>query len=403
MNHKRLTNYNRGQMMIIAIIFLTVFLILSTGIFSRVTSFIAFGFNTILKEQAISVAEAGIDYAVWQLNQTAGGYTGSTDVAVGSTGTFNVAITNKTSSLKTITATAYVPNSTKPRAKRIIKVDVSINNTIIAFNYAVQIGTGGVTMGDSTINGTVYSNKTGVSIQGSGTALIKGDAYAAGSITSPRPTVTGSQYTNASPVPLPTVDYQYWKTQANGSNDPATCPAGSCTTCTPTCNITTTTIGPQKYVGNVSFSNSAPITMNGPVYVTGNVSLFQSARITLNNSFGSNGTVFIADGTFSIIDNALLLPTSANPKGYIMVVTTSTSNQGITVGNQGVSAIFYALDGGVDIQNNTQVTALVAKQLTMSNNGSLTYDQGLANASFSGGPGGSWQIKKGTYRFTNSP
>lgn len=385
--------YKRGQVLIIAIIFLAVFIILSTGIFSRVTSFIIFGSNTSLKEQALSVAEGGVDYAVWQLNETVGSFTGANNVAIGTTGTANITITNKNASLKTITSTAYIPNSTNPRAKRTIKVDAVIGSQSIAFNYAVQVGTGGVNMANSsTITGSVYSNG---SISGSGPSSIDGDAYAVGTISNP-PSVGGTYNPNSPPSVMPVVDYNFWKTAANINNDAITC--------APTCTITSNqNIGPKKYNGNLTLANGAIVTMQGPIHVTGNFSISNLSGLNLDNSFGSTGTTLIVDGTVTVQNNGHFNPTNANPKGYILVVSTSTANPAISIANNGASAIFYALDGGARLQNSAQVNALVAKSLTLQNSATLNYDAGLASAQFSSGPGGSWDIKKGTYRYTNSP
>ena len=92
-----------------------------------------------------------------------------------------------------------------------------------------------------------------------------------------------------------------------------------------------------------------------------------------------------------------------NPKGYIMTVTTTTAANAVNIKNEGANAIFYALEGRAELENNANVTALVAKEILMKNTATLNYDLGLASTQFSGGPGGSWRIKKGTYRFTGNP
>jgi len=382
-----------GQILVIALVFLTVIAILSASLFTRTANFVSFGSRSIGKEQANSLAEAGLEKAFWQLNQTAGSYTGEANTTLGTVGTFTTTIQNKSGNLKTITATGYVPNATKPKSKRVIKVDVGIDNTIIAFNYAVQVGTGGVTMSNnSTVNGSVYSNKTGVSITGSNGARITGDAFAVGTITSPNPVVNGTKNQNQTPSVMPTLDYQEWK-------DAAT--AGGTTTCSPTCSIGTSSIGPRKYQGNLTVTNGAIITLNGPVYVTGNVIISNNGKVNLSNTFGSNGTIFVTDGTVLVSNNGGFNPNTANPKGYILVATTSTSASAMSVSNNGANATFYALEGDASLSNNASVTALVADSLTMGNNATLNYDSGLASSSFSSGPGGSWQPIKGTYKYSN--
>src|SRR3990167_11427818 len=156
----------RGQVMIIALVFLAVVLIIASSLFTRVADFIRFGSNSVMKEQATELADAGIDYATQRLNDLAGAYPDAdgagTDTQTLPTGQIVIEVVNKSQNLKTITATGYIPNQSSPRAKRTVKADVVIDSENIAFNYAVPGGTGGVEMENSaTINGTVYSNKPG--------------------------------------------------------------------------------------------------------------------------------------------------------------------------------------------------------------------------------------------------
>ena len=246
------------------------------------------------------------------------------------------------------------------------------------------------------INGTVYSNGN---IQGYNSSIIDGEAYAVGTISSPDPIITQPPpHPNASPAPMPIDNPQEFYDEkkllaAEGGN------RSDCTWS----RLESETIGPVKCTGNFSVSNSAEVIIRGPIYVVGNVNVSNSGKVKLDNSFGSNGTVFITDGTVTVSNGGEFIATIANPKGYILVVTTSTNNNAVSISNQGVNAIFYALDGGALLSNQAKVTALVAKKLTMNNFSILDYDDGLASAEFSSGPGGSWQIKKGTYRFTSSP
>lgn len=389
-----------GQILIIGIIFMAVILIISASLFSRVANFLHFNSGGIMSEQATVVAEGGVDYALWKLNTMAGSC-GSGDTAwcniettLGTTGSFEITVTDKTSTLKTLTVTGYIPNKTSPRAKRTIKLDASINTNEITFQFAVQIGAGGLIMENSSrINGTVYTNGN---INGSGSSRITGDAWAVGTISSPDPTVDGTKHPGASPVPLPSIgppcDVDCWKTASNVDNDPLTCP------CTYSSNDT---LGPKRLNGNLTVQGSAVLTINGPVYVTGNVVIQNSAKIKLNNSFGSQGTVIIVDGTVKTENSGSFEPTNADPKGYILVVSGSTNSNAIELQNSGANAIFYALSGGAELSNSAHATALIANSLHTQNSATVTYDQGLAGSEFSVGPGGSWGIKKGTYRFSN--
>jgi len=54
-----------GQILIVTIIFLAVIVNLSTSVFSRVASYLHFNSSSALREQAVHLAEGGVDYAVW--------------------------------------------------------------------------------------------------------------------------------------------------------------------------------------------------------------------------------------------------------------------------------------------------------------------------------------------------
>ncbi|MBI2327972.1 hypothetical protein HYU92_06670 [Candidatus Curtissbacteria bacterium] len=385
-----------GQLIIISLIFITVVLVLTGALFGRTASFLRFGGNSLRQEQANTLAEAGVNYALWQLNKTAGDFGGIGETALGPVGTFEVQIVPKTAILKGIVATGYVPDKTSYRSKRTINLDALVSSEETAFIYAVQVGNGGVFMKNTArITGTVWAN---ANIAGENSSLIDGAAYATGTITDP-PCTPGSPPScvahpnEPSSPPMPTVDYAYWKDQATAEGI-TPCPGGICSYDTGSINL-----GPQQFVGDLDLKNTVTVTMNGPIYVTGNVILQNSAILKLNENFGSYSTVLIADGTITIKNSAQVQPTSANPKGYIMIVTTSILDPAISIQNGGANAVFYALDGGAELQNSAQVNTLVTKKLTMQNSATLTYDSGLASAQFSSGPGGSWQIKKGTYRF----
>lgn len=403
-----LTKNRPGQTLIVAIIFLAVVLVLASTLFTRVANFIRFGATSILREQASNLAEAGIDHTVWQLNESAGACAScGTEIYVGTTGSFITTIVNKSANVKTITSTGYVPNSSQPRGKRTIKVDVAVSTTSISFHYAVQTDEGGVNMANSArINGTVYSNG---SISGSGSSSIGGDAYAVSFITSPDPSVDVgfNKYPFSSPQPMPTFDYQTWRDAAadGGTIDCSVTPSQ--------CNIDggTATIGPKKYIGDLTISNQAVVTVNGPIWVAkdifgngGNVTVRNgNTEVNIAQSFGSNGTVWVSDGDVRVEQGAAFKPTNATPPGYLLVATSSTSSTAMSIGQSGANAVFYALEGNAELSQTAQVNSLTAYRLTMTQSSILNYDSGLASAIFTSGPGGSWQIKRGTYKFTSSP
>ena len=342
-----------------------------------------------MEQQAINLAEAGVDYATWRLNKTAGNFYGDgTEVAVGTTGTFFVTVEDDGPNLKTIRSTGYVPDFTNKRKQAAVEVQVALGDEIINFNFAVQAGNGGVTMANSaTINGNVYSN---ANITGSGTSTVNGDAYAVGTISSPDPLVTGLKKPGAASRDLPIVDLNLWKQKAtDGGTESSNCTISS-----------STSIGPKKYDCSLHITNNAIVTLNGPLYITGSFSMSQGGTtLKLNENFGSLGTVMVTDGAISLTQGGTLQPTSANPKGYILLVTTSPTSPSITISQGGATALFYALGASADLSQTADVVSLAAQTLNLRNSATLNYDLGISDQ-FTGGPGGSWQIRKGTYRYT---
>jgi hypothetical protein len=142
----------------------------TVAFFNYYGSFVQSERVALASTQAQALAEAGIDTAVYELNQDVG-YSGENNTALGN-GTFNVAIASVNGNTKRVTVTSFVPNSTRPTATRVVQATISIDSSIISFRYGVQVGEGGVTMSNgSRIEGNIFSNG---SISGSGT--ITGDA-----------------------------------------------------------------------------------------------------------------------------------------------------------------------------------------------------------------------------------
>lgn len=172
-----------GQIAILAIVFLAVMIILIGSLYSRLGNFLFSGKSSVEKEQVLQLAEAGIDKAIWELNQTGGSYTGETDSAFGS-GTFTVEVTTIDPSTKKIESSAYIPNAVNPLKSKKITVRARTQNANVSFLYGVQVGAGGLTMSNnSQITGNVYSNG---SIGGTNNTTITGDVFvAAGTGTNP--------------------------------------------------------------------------------------------------------------------------------------------------------------------------------------------------------------------------
>ncbi len=172
----------RGQVILIALIFFGIFTSMTAAFVQLLTTSERAERVHIASAQALALAEAGVDKAVYELNQSPS-YTGESNTVL-SPGTFTITVSTIDSSTKQITTTGFVPNSSNPITSETVRVNVGINASIISFRYGVQAGAGGFNLsGGATINGSAYSNgnisaTTGVHITGSAIAANPPAVYA---------------------------------------------------------------------------------------------------------------------------------------------------------------------------------------------------------------------------------
>lgn len=219
--------------------------------------------------------------------------------------------------------------------------------------------------------------------------------------------------TNSAPsnMPISQNDIQGWKNDA--------CPGGG-SGCTITgncgdsgvsgCNIPnngTLELGPKKIVGDLVLTKKQTLIVTGTLYFTGHLDMDSSSGATIkcDPSFGGNSCIVIFDGWMHIKNNSVFQG-SGTAGSYILILTTLANcngqegasgcthhNAGIDLHNNATGAIFYASDSMVNLHNGVNITELVAYKLSLDNNAIVTYEQGLANANFSSGPSGGWNIE----------
>ncbi|MDF1498098.1 MAG: hypothetical protein P1P85_01925 [Patescibacteria group bacterium] len=153
------------------------------------------------------------------------------------------------------------------------------------------------------------------------------------------------------------------------------------------------------------------ITINGTVWVKGNIVIGIGTGIKLSAGYGGNSGIIIADdegfedtsGKVIINNNVGICGSEGfssfpdcNPTNgsYVMILSTHNHNTtyAIDVSNNASGAIFYAHKGIANINNGANLKEVTAYKLKLSQNASVTYESGLANASFTSGPEGGWVI-----------
>lgn len=209
-----------------------------------------------------------------------------------------------------------------------------------------------------------------------------------------------------SPKSLPIQDSQVTVFEAQGTS-------GGITNCSTPCTVSSGSIGPREYDGDLTLSGT--VTLTGTIWVKGNLTV--NGIVKLSSSFGSNsGTIVVDDpanratkGMITTGVSACLEKYSSASTNYLMVIAMSDnlgngSAAAINVGNDFCkddvlgSSVLYASNGSIDLSNNAEIKELAGQRIHLSNNVTATYEIGLASVLFSSGPGGSWTYQKGSYQ-----
>lgn len=224
----------------------------------------------------------------------------------------------------------------------------------------------------------------------------------------PTPYISGTAYPgSADPapqnMPISDANIQDWRDQAQTGgifSDSAHCtPANGAI------------IGPALLDCDFTVSNGKTVTIKAPVWVKGNILMDNNVVVVLDNSYGALSGVVMADdpanqttiGTITARNNVVICGSAGynagngdcNPSNgsYLMLLSTySGTSKAIEVENNVEGAIFYASAGSAEIENNATVKEIIAYKLEVENNAQVVYEQGLANAQFSSGPGASYEI-----------
>lgn len=382
-------------------------------------------YETVVYAQ--SIAEAGIDKALFCLNATSGtkcggsygtGYTGEADVSMGDGGF--TAVVSGSGHTRTVTVTGTRANGTHEAI--VAEVSDEPPTTGGGFNYSLQVGSGGASIGkhtsitggpiyseqditcdDTTATGPIYVSKAGGLIT---KCTLSGDAHAdsvtvnemnnhdvyfktANTSNTHVGTAYGSQPTPGQ-QPMPDLHIPAWQKAAAaggviyGDHSPAD----------------NSHFGPKKITGNLTLGNNVDIILDGPIWVQGTVYFGNNSTISLNTKFGPNSTMVLVDGVITVNNNAQLNG-SGNIKSFVVLYTPSAATPAVDIENNVGGAVFFAPNGNIDIKNNAAITAAVGKSVTMANNTSINYKTTYHDASdilLASEPSGTWQITAGTWR-----
>lgn len=220
-------------------------------------------------------------------------------------------------------------------------------------------------------------------------------------------TVTGTIYCQASssnnkacdttlPDPVPT---SFPVSEGNIEEWKAVALAGGVTTGNQTYGSDdSTSIGPQKIVGDLTVGSGATLTLTGTVWVTGDITVNGGGKIKLSSSYGNSSGIIISDGVIKT-NGGGQFEGSGISGSYIMVLTTSQCPVGCSGGKPAIdlsggagAVILNAQNGTIQISGGGAAKQLTAKTISMTGGASVTYESGIADMSFSSQPSGTWNI-----------
>lgn len=153
-------------------------------------------------------------------------------------------------------------------------------------------------------------------------------------------------------------------------------------------------LGPGKVTGDLTIANNVTLTLTGTIWVTGAFVPGNNAVVELNEDYGDLSGAMIVEQTVNISNNVILRGSGAEGSFLLVVATSpslSESTPAISVANNADSAVMFAPNGAIVIQNNASLVEVTAHKIVIKN-ATVTYDLGLASSKFTTGPGGGWEL-----------
>jgi len=396
-----------GVALIMVYVLILVLAVLGTVFFSRTASEHSIATISANSTRAFWLAEAGINRALWELNNGDGNWTGWQDVgsdtktlqnSLGGSGDFSVSVVDFSTDNPQITSIGFFPNITAPdSSNRTIEV-MALHTSGSLFDYAA-FGDADMTMSgqaetdsyDSEIGG--YNE--GGNIGENGDVATNGDIAASGQVyiggnanTGPEGTFEEEDYVAGE------ITHESDETLSLITVPDAllSLPSGGNITSTQTINA-----GDYKF-DSIDLSGENKVTIIGPsnIYLTSGGSLELSGQSEVIISDASTGAVNIyADGDVTISGQGVANQTTI-PSNFI-IFGTGTGSRDITfTGQADFYGAIYAPTAEMTISGQGELFgAFSGESVTMSGQAKIHYDEALGRLDLGLGSGRfiiqSWQ------------
>lgn len=376
--------------------------------------------NIVQSAQSYYASEAGIEDMLLRLKNNLT-WSAQYNLNVGK-GIASIEVSNIVGGTRTITSTGN--NFSRVRKNRIV---YTISTQQVSFHYGAQVGEGGLLMGNNArVRGNVYSNGSVIPAKGGDKGIIDEtvivalngnridglqvgkDAqahncynstiggtltYVAGGVRQDCNAGQGQREQSSEipkkDLPISLAQIGQWKLEAEGG--------GTISGDYTVSGKVTQDLGPKKITGNFLIDNNATLNMIGALWVAGNLRIDNGATVKLDqSSFGAKSGVIVVDGKVKIKPGTSIKG-SGEVGSYLLILSTNsevvdTSNPAIDVDNNSDAAIFYTNQGLIVLRNRIEAREVTGYKIFLDNNAEILYEAGLEEASFSSGPGGSWEV-----------
>ena len=407
---------SRGFSLVLTVFVLATISTLLISLYSLNRFFINSSSRGMMRAQALALAEGGIDKALHDLSYNSN-YSGETNLSIqGNPGVVDITVQTSNNATRTVISQSYIPSKSNLKVTRKLRVTAVADPTINgnAFTFAIQAGPGGfysTQKRNPSIHGSIYSNEN-VEILGPG-SVVDGNIDAVGTV-NVRGSVGGTITQGAQAAPLPTVDLDYWRQEAQNqgtthTGDYVISKNGGNYNLGGDGNISVIT-------GRLQIVANANVYFKGPVWIQGtggnSIEISANPRLYISSELEGNKTILLADQRIVISGNATL--SSQKPDAWILILTDypgsltpATSSFIINANVTLEDAILYAYNGAIEFGTNSSgvfAGAFVAQKILIDSNLSLSYQTGLGNVSFEQAQapeGGGFTIQKGSFAELN--
>ncbi|MCX5706278.1 MAG: hypothetical protein NTW13_01175 [Candidatus Omnitrophica bacterium] len=403
----------RGVALIISYMVIAVLTVLGAAFMLRSISEGRISNNYLQSNQALWLADAGIQKAVWELNKnscvgcsqcgtvtpcancTCSSASKCVSGTLGSFGDYDATIDSANT---TITSIGSVPSrSVANKVTRSVKVtltggsvfsyasfaqgSISISPNTLVDSYNSSLGDYGI--GNTGSNGDIGTNSSASgAITIGNNVSIYGDASTgpSGTITQGSNTQISGSTTNTNNVTLTPVVVPSNLTSLTNAGD--LFPAHG------TATSKTLSAGNYKY-SSVNIPGNGTVTINGTVnlYLTGSSSISTGNNVNIVVASGAKLTVYV-DGKVDISNNAIVNNISKIPANFQIYSTYSGASGVLLDNNTEFYGAVYAPTTSVSVSNNVGVYgAIVGQTVNLANNSSVHYDEALRQVTGQGSSG----------------